>query len=207
MMHIQGETNDHRQAMPRSETSLFREQLTEAKARLVTAVLSSKSCYVQGDNAPLRYRLLTNTALQLAELNQAVAYFDLTALAYEHDLETWVQNSIRLLTIQLNLPMPNGRWWEDRQNRDPIEYFVQFLDERVLQRVKQPILLSFDEADVLLEAPLAEAFFRLLHAIKPVQLSPSNFDALSVVLWGKTAWQNLVEDGRFPTDLLKLIVL
>jgi len=207
MIHVQSEPNDHRQAMPRSETGLFRERLIEAKASLVTAVLSSKSCYVQGDNAPLRYRLLTDTALQLAKLNQAVAYFDLTALAYEHDLETWVQNSIRLLTIQLNLPMPNGRWWEDRQNRDPIEYFVQFLDERVLKRVGQPILLSFDEADVLLEAPLAEAFFRLIRAITLVQQSPSNFDELSIVLWGKTAWQNLVEDGRFPTDLLKLIVL
>jgi hypothetical protein len=207
MMHTQGETNDRRQPMPRSETGLFKERLIGAKSSLVTAVLSSKSCYVQSNNAPLRYRLLTDTALRLAELNQAVAYFDLTALAYEHELATWVQNSAQLLAIQLNLPMPNGRWWKDRQNRDPIDYFVQFLGEQVLKKVAKPIVLSFDETDTLLKAPLADDFFRLLRAIKLAQLTQSDFSSLAIVLWGEIPWHDLVEDGRFPADLFKLIVL
>ena len=207
MMHIQGEPNDRRQPMPRSETGLFRERLIEAKARLITAVLSGNSCYVQSHNAPLRYRLLTDTALRLAELNQAAAYFDLTALAYEYDLATWVQNSVRLLAIQLNLAMPNGRWWEDQQRSDPVAYFVQFLRERALKQVTMPILLSFDEADTLLKAPLAPDFFRLLQAIKLAQLNQADFGPLAVVLWGKIPWQALIEDGRFPAETLKQIIL
>jgi hypothetical protein len=207
MMHIQGETNGRRQPMPRSETGLFKDRLIEAKASLVTAVLASKSCYVQSTNAPLRYRLLTDTALRLAELNQAAAYFDLTALAYQHNLTTWVQNSVRLLAIQLNLPMPNGRWWQAEQHSDPIDYFMYFLGEQALKGGTRPILLSFDEADELLKAPLAADFFRLLRAIKLAQLSQPDFQRLTILLWGKIAWHDLAKNGRFPSDTLKLIVL
>lgn len=207
MMHIQGEPNDRRQPMPRSETGLFRERLIEAKARLITAVLASKNCYVQSGNAPLRYRLLADSALRLAELNQAAAYFDLTALDYEYDLTIWVQNSVRLLAIQLNLPMPNGRWWENQENSDPVDYFVQFLREQVLKQVSLPILLSFDEADTLLKAPLASDFFRLLHTINLAQISEPGFERLAVVLWGQSSWQTIIEDGRFPNKALKLIIL
>ncbi len=206
-MHIQGETNGRRQPMSHSKTGSFKDRLIEAKAKLVTAVLAGKSCYVQGINAPLRYRLLTDTALRLTELDQTTAYFDLTALTYQHDLTIWVQNSVRLLAIQLNLPMPNGRWWQDQQNNDPIDFFVRFLGEQVLKQGTKPILLSFDEADELINAPLAADFFRLLHAIKLAQLGQSAFQRLTIVLWGKIAWHDLVANGRFPSNTLKLIVL
>lgn len=206
MMRLQSEPNGRPQPIPRGATGPFQERLTDTKARVVTAVLANQSCYVQGEDAPLRYRLLTDTALRLAELNQLAGYFDLSDLAYQYDLTTWVQNTIRLLAIQLNLPLPTAVWWATRAENDPIANLVQFIGEDVLPKVSQPVLLSFDEADQLRQAPLATDFWRLLDALQAKQQQPTG-EQLTIVLWGKVAWKALAEDGRFPADALKQIIL
>lgn len=206
MMRLQSEPNGRPQPVRRGATGPFQERLIDTKARVVTAVLASQSCYVQGEDAPLRYRLLTDAALRLAELNHLAAYFDLSDLAYQYDLTTWVQNTVRLLAIQLNLPLPTAFWWANHAENDPIDNLVEFIAKEVLPKVSQPVLLSFDEADQLLRAPLAADFWRLLDALKKAQQQPA-FHQLSVVLWGTISWQALAEDGRFPADALKQIIL
>ena len=202
MMRLQSEPNGRPQPLRRGATGPFQERLMDTKARVITAVLANQSCYIQGEDAPLRYRLLTDTALRLAELNQLVGYFDLSDLAYQYDLTTWVQNTIRLLAIQLNLPLPTAVWWAAHTENDPIDTLVQFMAQQVLPKVSQPVLLSFDEADQLRRAPLAADFWRLLTAVQQ-----PGFAQLTVIVWGKGAWQALAEDGRFPADALKQIIL
>ena len=205
-MRLQRETNGRPQPLPRAATGPFQERLMDSKARVLTAVLANQSCYVQGDDAPLRYRLLTDTALRLAELNQLAAYFDLSDLAYQYDLTTWIQNVIRLLAIQLNLPLPTAVWFANHAENDPVDMLIQFLAEQVLPKVNQPVLLSFDEADQLQRAPLAADFWRLLQALQEARKQPA-FEQFSVILWGKSSWQALAEDGRFPAEALKQIIL
>lgn len=207
MMRLQSETNGRPQPLPRAATGPFQDRLMTAKANLITAVLAQQSSYVQGEDAPLRYRLLTDTALRLAELSQGAAYFDLSDLAYQYDLTTWTQNCIRLLAIQLNLPLPSAAWWAAHSETDPIDKFVQFLGEAVVAQAGQPILLSFDEADQLLKAPLAVAFWRFLQAIQTARQHQPGFERLTLVLWGRSSWQTLAENGRFPTEALKQIIL
>ena len=206
MMRLQRESNGRPQPLPRAATGPFQERLMDSKARVLTAVLANQSCYVQGDDAPLRYRLLTDTALRLAELNQLAAYFDLSDLAYQYDLTTWIQNVIRLLAIQLNLPLPTAVWFANHAENDPVDMLIQFLAEQVLPKVNQPVLLSFDEADQLQRAPLAADFWRLLQALQEARKQPA-FEQFSVILWGKSSWQALAEDGRFPAEALKQIIL
>ena len=206
MMQFQNEANGRPQPIRRGATGPFQERLRDARAQVVTAVLAHYSCYVQGEDAPLRYRLLTDTALRLAELNQLAGYFDLSDLAYQYNLTTWVQNTVRLLAIQLNLPLPTAVWWASHADNDPIDNLVQFITEEVLAKVKQPVLLSFDEADQLRRAPLAADFWRLLHALQAVRQQPA-LAQLTVVLWGMVSWQGLAEDGRFPAETFKQIVL
>jgi hypothetical protein len=207
MIRIQSEPNGRPQPLPRAATGPFKDRLIEAKAQLVTAVLSGQSCYVQGEDAPLRYRLLTDTALRLAELNQLAAYFDLSDLAYQYDLTTWVQNSIRLLAIQLNCPLPTAKWWTEHSEVDPIDAFVQFLGTAVLSQKSQQVLLSFDEADQLTQAPLAPDFWRLVDQIEMARLNQPAFHNLTILLWGKSSWQGLVGKGCSPTLDLKPIIL
>jgi hypothetical protein len=207
MMRIQRETNGRPQPMPRAQTGPFKNRLLEAKARLITAVLSGKSSYVQGEDAPLRYRLLTDTALRLADLGQTAAYFDLTDLAYQYDLAKWTHNSLRLLAIQLNLPLPSAEWWTQHSVDNPAAAFIQFLAEKVLPQAEKPVLLSFDEVDQLLNVPLAADFWRLLTLIEAARLHRPEFENLTIVLWGKSSWELLSENGRFPTAALNPIIL
>ncbi len=207
MMRLQSEPNGRPQPLRRGATGPFQERLMDTKARVITAVLANQSCYIQGEDAPLRYRLLTDTALRLAELNQLVGYFDLSDLAYQYDLTTWVQNTVRLLAIQLNLPLPTAVWWATHAENDPIDTLVQFMAQQVLPKVSQPVLLSFDEADQLRRAPLAADFWRLMHALQAAQQQQPTLVQLTVILWGKVAWKVLAEDGRFPADALKQIIL
>ncbi|MBK7896236.1 MAG: hypothetical protein WAS33_16220 [Candidatus Promineifilaceae bacterium] len=207
MMRIQKDISGRRQALPRSQTGPFKSRLLEAKAQVVTAVLSGKSSYVQGEDAPLRYRLLTDTALRLADLGQTAAYFDLTDLAYQYDVAKWMHNNLRLLAIQLNVPLPEGDWWETHSVEDPVTAFVQFLGETVLPQAEKPILLSFDEADQLLKVPLANDFWRLLTLIEAARLHQPKFEELTIVMWGSASWEILADNGRFPTAALKPIIL
>jgi hypothetical protein len=202
MMHMQSETNGRPQPALQTATDPLKNQLIEGKANLVSAILTGESCYVQGEDTPLRYRLLTDTALRLAELNQVAAYFDLSDLAYQYDLTTWVRNSIRLLAIQLNLPLPTTEWWDRHSKEEPIVIFAQFLGDYTLPQISKPVLLSFDEADQLRRAPLAADFWRLLD-----RLQQPEFQGLTVVLWGKASWEVLVRNGRFPTNQFKQIIL
>lgn len=206
-MYMQSEATGHRQTYSKIKTGPFKDRLIEAKAQLITAVLANQNSYVQSDDAPLRYRLLTDTALRLVELNHPAAYFDLTDLAYQYDLTTWVQNTIRLLTIQLNIPMPNGRWWAQHAEDDPIDCFMHFLEDKVLNHGEGSILLSFDEADKLQSVPLATEFWRLLYTIaEAVRYQPA-FERLTIVLWGEISWQELNRNGRFPQNSFKSIIL
>jgi hypothetical protein len=207
MMRIQSEPNGRPQPLPRAATGPFKNRLFEAKAQLVTAVLAGQNSYVQGEDAPLRYRLLTDTALRLAELNQRAAYFDLSDLTYQFDLMTWVQNSIRLLAIQLNIPFPTASWWVERSTDDPVDAFVQFLGSAILPQINQPVLLSFDEADQLKQTPLTADFWRLLDQIEMARLNQPAFQKLTIVLWGKSSWQSLAGDGRFTDNKFKQIIL
>ncbi|MCA9897987.1 MAG: hypothetical protein H6654_06400 [Ardenticatenaceae bacterium] len=211
MMGIQRNTNGRRQAMPRLQTgpsaNKFANKLLEAKTQLITAVLSGKSSYVQGDDTPLRYRLLTDTALRLADLGQTAAYFDLTDLDYQFDAAKWMHNSLRLLAIQLNVSLPENDWWVTHSEADPIAAFVQFLGEKVLPQAQKPILLSFDQADQLLKVPLAADFWRLLTQIEAARMQQPAFMNLTIVLWGSASWEMLAGNGRFPTAALNPIIL
>lgn len=198
---MQSETNGRPQPAQTAMDPL-KNQLIEAKANLVSAVLAGESCYVQGEDTALRYRLLTDTVLRLAELNQVAAYFDLSDLAYQYDLTAWVRNSIRLLAIQLNLPLPTTEWWDRQSEENPINIVVQFLGDHLLPQISKPVLLSFDEADQLIRAPLAADCWQLLD-----QLQQPEFQGLTVVLWGKASWEGLVENGRFPGKPFKQIIL
>ncbi len=207
MMRAQNDINGRPQPISRAATGPFQDRLIEAKARLITAVLAQKSSYVQGEDAPLRYRLLTDTALRLAELGQPAAYFDLSDLAYQHNLANWVHNSLRLLAIQLNVPLPTASWWAAHSEADPIDCFINFLGEHVVTRGNHSILLSFDEADQLIKAPLAADFWRLLHAIQVAKLHQPAFHQVAIILWGVSSWGMLAENGRFPATAFKQIVL
>ena len=206
-MRIQSETNGRSQPTPHLQSEPFKKRLIEAKANLVTAVLARQSTYIQGEDAPLRYRLLTDTALRLAELNQLAVYFDLSDLAYQYDLATWVQNSIRLLAIQLNLPLPTAAWWAKHEDADPVNVFMQFLAEHVLVQINEPVLFSFDEADQLLRVPLAADFWRLLDQIALAQAQQPAFQQLTLVLWGKTSWQALAGNKHLSASNIKQITL
>lgn len=207
MMDMQQETNGRSQPMPQLQTGRLNKQFLESKAQLITAVLSGKSCYVQGEDAPLRYRLLTDTALRLADLGQTAAYFDLIDLDYQYDLAKWVRNSLRLLAIQLNVPLPMGDLWAQKLEDDPIAAFIEFLGKKVLTEAQTQVMLSFDEADQLLKAPLASDFWRLLTLIEAARLQQPLFENLVVVLWGTVSWEILAGNGRFPTTAIKSIVL
>ncbi len=206
-MRIHSETNGRSQPATRLQTEPFNNELIEAKINLVTAVLAGQSSYVQGEDSPLRYRLLTETALRLVELEQMAAYFDLSDLAYQYDLAAWVQNSIRLLAIQLNLPLPTASWWARHGENDPATIFVQFLEENVLPQLNKPVLLSFDEADQLMQAPLAAGVWRLLNQLNAAQLVKPGFKRVTVVLWGKAPWEILTGNGRFPNNRFKQLIL
>jgi hypothetical protein len=207
MMRILSETNGRPQTTPPTQTGPFRDRLIQARAGLVTAVLAGQNCYVQGNDAPSRYRLITDTALRLTELNQLVAYFDLSDLAYQYNLATWTQNNIRLLAIQLNLPLPTANWWAKHGEADPGAVFVQFLGEHVLSQVNKPVILSFDEVDQLLRAPLAANFWRLVTEIGTARAQKPEFQKLTLILWGKASWSMLVGNGRFTSNTFKQIIL
>lgn len=206
-MRIQQDTNPRLQALPRKQTGQLKNELLEAKAQLVTAVLSGKSCYVQGKNAPLRYRLLTDAALRLADLGQKATYFDLMDLDFQYDLAKWIHNSVRLLAIQLNVPLPDSDWWAEKSADDPVAAFVEFLGAKVLPQAQTQIMLSFDEADHLLKAPLAADFWRLLTLLEAARMQQPLFENLVVVLWGTASWEMLTGNGRFPTAAIKTICL
>lgn len=211
MMGIQRDANGRRLTMPQEQSGSiinnYSNRLLEAKAQLVTAVLSGKSSYIQGEDAALRYRLLTDSALRLADLGQTAAYFDLTDLDFQYDAAKWMQNSLRLLSIQLNVPLPDSTWWTTYGAQDPIAAFVQFLAEKVLPNAERPILLSFNEVDQLLKVPLADDFWRFLLQIEAARLHQPEFANLTIILWGSASWEILAGNGRFPTAALKQIIL
>lgn len=64
-----------------------------------------------------------------------------------------------------------------------------------------------DEGDQLLNVPLAADFWRLLTMLAAARLHQPEFKNLTVVLWRKSSWELLAENGRFPTAALNLIIL
>jgi transcriptional regulator with XRE-family HTH domain len=84
------------------------------------------------------------------------------------------------------------RYWQAARN--PAQTFNRFLQQEVLQRFEHPILLTIDEADLLLGAEYQKHFFALLRAWDSRRAFDANWRKLNLVMVISTHPYLLIDD-------------
>jgi hypothetical protein len=93
--------------------------------------------------------------------------------------------------LDLDWDVVDGYW---QGSRNPAQTFNRFLQQEVLQRLDQKILLAIDEADLLLDAGYEKHFFALLRAWDSRRAFDADWRRLNLVMVISTHPYLLIDD-------------
>jgi len=97
----------------------------------------------------------------------------------------------------LNSPTPYNlrRWWRDRDLLSPVQRFSEFIEQVLLARLRQRIVIFIDEIDSVLSLPFpADEFFAAILACYNRRADNPDYGRLSFVLLGVATPHELIRD-------------
>jgi transcriptional regulator with XRE-family HTH domain len=109
------------------------------------------------------------------------------------NLTSFLRFLSELIAEQLDLELDIvDRYWQAARN--PAQTFNRFLQQEMLQRFDQPVLLAIDEADLLLGAEYQKHFFALLRAWDSRRAFDADWRKLNLVMVISTHPYLLIDD-------------
>jgi transcriptional regulator with XRE-family HTH domain len=119
--------------------------------------------------------------------------FHLVDDASRANLTSFLRFLSELIAEQLDLAWETvDRYWQAARN--PAQTFNRFLQQEMLQRSDQPVLLAIDEADLLLGAEYQKHFFALLRAWDSRRAFDADWRKLNLVMVISTHPYLLIDD-------------
>ena len=119
--------------------------------------------------------------------------FHLVDEASKENLTSFLRFLSEAIAEQLDLEWSVvDRYWQ--ASRNPAQTFNRFLQQEMLQRFEQPVLLAIDEADLLLGAEYQKHFFALLRAWDSRRAFDADWRKLNLVMVISTHPYLLIDD-------------
>ncbi|MBW4528593.1 MAG: AAA-like domain-containing protein [Phormidium tanganyikae FI6-MK23] len=182
----------------------------EADGALYEALRFGEFCYVlnsrQMGKSSLRVRVMHRLRIE----GFACVSIDITLVKEQHvTARQWYGSLMRSLAGDLELGELNFRqWWHDREGLPAIQCFSEFVDQVVLLRITQPIVIFIDEIDSILSLDFKDDFFALIRAFYNKRADSSAYRKLTFCLLGVTTPSELIQDrARTPFNIGQAIDL
>ncbi len=180
-----------------------------ADEQLLRACLSGEFAYVLACRQIGKSSLKNAVAECLANKGVRVARIDLNRIGRVKDPESWffsLQDEIsRILKVNIDVE----KWDENQPRRSTVtQRFLRFLADVILKEIRDPVVIFFDEIDVILNLPFTGDFFAAIRSIYNDRAQFIDFCRLTFIMLGVAAPDKLINDPkRTPFNIGRAISL
>jgi hypothetical protein len=153
--------------------------------------------------------LMVATAERLQGEQIQTAIVDLQRLgAQTTDANSWYLGVLTVLARKLRILPQLMAWWEENAGLGAAQRFLQFIEDLVLPRVAERLVVFIDEIDSTLSLDFTDDFFIALRYCFTARAENPDFRKLSFVLIGVATPSELIRDQkRTPFNIGTLVEL
>jgi WD40 repeat protein len=183
----------------------------QADDDLFRALKAGEFCYVLNSRQMGKSSLRVQTMQRLQAEGVACAAIDITAIGTaEITPEQWYVGMINRMVRPLRLRQFNlNEWWAEQSLLSYVQRLGIFLEEVLLEKVTQDIVIFVDEIDSVLSLPFnLDDFFALIRECYNQRADKPQFRRLTFVLLGVATPADLIRDKqRTPFNIGRPIAL
>ncbi|MEM9273594.1 MAG: AAA-like domain-containing protein, partial [Cyanobacteria bacterium P01_F01_bin.143] len=164
----------------------------KADRELLELCRSGTFAYVLTPRQTGKSSLLANVASDLAQAGIRPIKVDLAAVGTQIDAEAWYLGLLTIISRQLDLQRQLMKWWKNHKHLGITQRLTQFIEEVILGKVSERIVIFIDEIDTTLNLDFTDDFFIAIRSLYSARAENSEFERLSFVLFGVATPSDLI---------------
>ena len=184
----------------------------EADENLYDALKAGDFCYVLNSRQMGKSSLRVRTMQRLQAEGMACAVIDLTRIGSQKlSADEWYAGIVNTLVSSFELAgtFNLGSWWNERNYISPVLRWSQFIEEVLLTKISQTIVIFVDEIDSVLSLKFpTDDFFASIRSCYEQRAYNPHYRRITFTLLGVASPSDLVQDKkRTPFNIGKGIEL
>jgi formylglycine-generating enzyme required for sulfatase activity len=169
---------------------------------LLRRTLAGEYCNVLAARQTGKSSLMVRTAEKLKGQGVKPVVIDLTSIGSMVSASEWYFGLISYLSRHLRLSVDEQAWWNARKETSPVQRFSNFLQEVILNEIREPIVIFIDEIDSTLKLKFTDDFFAAIRAAYNARSQNADLKRLTFVLLGVARPADLIKDRtRTPYNI------
>ncbi|MDY7015730.1 MAG: AAA-like domain-containing protein, partial [Cyanobacteriota bacterium] len=161
-------------------------------------LVAREYCYVLNSRQMGKSSLRVQTMHKLERAGIATTYIDLSGIGEKNTTpERWYRDLIEALARGFKLQLNRRAWWRDNNDLSLRGRFRKFMEEAILERIQQNIVIFIDEIDSVLRLSFpTDDFFTLIRSFYNRRATRPDYQRLTFTLLGVVNPYDLIQDKR-----------